>query len=242
MYQPAFIQTRHSTLGWIARVFKILPIREALLLKSLTLPFPDTMSQSQYSDAFSSSLYDSDINLAYLTPENEQLATISEPSTSQLAINSFDPEFLRPPIPLLVPEGLTRVGPDRRKAFVLYNEMVDKEFMDWWIRTQHGGPSNTKIRWDSKHQSKSWDEFDQVAHSSDGAPKVMCKRCGAILEHPQSLSSGTTARQGTSTMGKHLKGTGCTKAARHRTQKSGITRFIKATVCLYLSYLVLYYY
>lgn len=81
--------------------------------------------------------------------------------------------------------------------------------------------------------SQSLGELDQVAHSSDGAPKVMCKRCGAILEHPQSLSSGTTARQGTSTMGKHLKGTGCTKAARHRTQKSGITQFINATVTLY---------
>ncbi|KAJ5812290.1 hypothetical protein N7474_008591 [Penicillium riverlandense] len=58
-------------------------------------------------------------NLSYLTPSN-QLATLS---TSQHTIETFDPNFLRPNIPLIAPSCLIRVRPDRRKAFVLYDKM-----------------------------------------------------------------------------------------------------------------------
>jgi hypothetical protein len=78
------------------------------------------MSQSQHSD-FASSLYDGDIdNIAYLTPSNQP----ATPSGSQHTFDTFEPDFLRPTIPPLIPEIFSRVGPDRRKAFVLYDKMA----------------------------------------------------------------------------------------------------------------------
>lgn len=196
---------------------------KALPLAKLPLPIPlsrYTMSQSQQSEDFSSSIYDSDLeNLAYLTPDL---------SGSQQKFDSFDPEFLRPAPPPSIPSSLTRVGPDRRKAYVLYDEMVHTDWVDWWLETDFGKKS--KIRWDSNHQSDTWKQFHQVANGSDGAPKVMCKRCGQILEHPYTLRQGGTTRHGTSTMMKHLKTAGCLKAARNSVQKSDITKFMRDTV------------
>ena len=77
------------------------------------------ISQSQQSD-FASSLYDGDLdNLSYLTLSIHP-ATLS---TSQYTLETFDPNFLRPNIPLKVPSYLKRVGPDKRKTFVLYEKM-----------------------------------------------------------------------------------------------------------------------
>ena len=88
------------------------------------------MSQSQQSN-LTSSIYDGDIgNLSYLTPLN-RLGT-PDPSISQQTfdLNSIDPEFLRLVIPLAPPTSLIRVGPDRRKAYVLYDEMTYTEWVD----------------------------------------------------------------------------------------------------------------
>lgn len=198
------------------------------------------MSQLQYSDAdgFSSSIYDGDIdNLTFLPPENSHLLYTSELSVSQQTINSFDQEFLRPSAPLTIPLSLTRVGPDRRKGYVLYENMTHSDWVDWWLQTDLGKQS--RIRWDSKHHSEVWSQFDQVANASDGAPKVMCKRCGQILEHPQSLCAGTTMRHGTSSMNKHLKGINCRNSTKNKTQISGITQFIQTAVSIkYLSFLL----
>lgn len=193
------------------------------------------MSQSHQSDSLSSSIYESNIdNIAYLPSDTLQILT-SDLCGSQQTFDSFDSESLRPGHPPLIPSSLTRVGPDRRKAYVLYDEMVYTDWVDWWLQTDFGKQS--KIRWDSKHQSDVWKEFHQVANGSDGAPKVMCKRCGQILEHPQTLCQGTNMRHGTSTMNKHLKGVNCRKAIRNSARKSDITRFMRATVSsILLSY------
>jgi hypothetical protein len=168
----------------------------------ITNPFLSTvMSESQRSD-FASSLYDGDIDtLTYLAPSNQPVTPA--PSSSQKTFDAFDSEFLRPVIPLVVPSSLTRVGPDRRKAFVLYDEMTHSDWVDWWLQTDYGRKS--RIHWDSSHQSDIWSDFHQVAHGIDGAPKVMCKRCGQILEHPYFLSKGADGkdqRHGLSTMEK----------------------------------------
>lgn len=186
------------------------------------------MSQSQHSEAFSSSIYDGDIeNLTYLAPENPQVFT-PDLSVSQQTFDSFNPEFLRPHPPLIIPPSLTRVGPDRRKAYILYEIMMHSDFVDWWLQTDYG--KSSKIRWDSNHQAETWQQYHQVAHSSDGAAKVMCKRCGQILEHPSSLRPGTTNRHGTSTMIKHLRSAGCLKASRSSTKRGEITKFIQVSV------------
>jgi hypothetical protein len=95
------------------------------------------MSQSQQSD-FASSLYDGDIdNISYLAPSN-YLAT---PSSSQHTIDPFDTDFLRPTIPPILPSSLQRVGPDRRKAFILYDKMTHNEWVEWWLQTDFGRKS-----------------------------------------------------------------------------------------------------
>jgi len=196
------------------------------------------MSESQQSD-FASSLYDGDIDtLTYLAPSNQPVTPAQ--SSSQQTFDVFDSEFLRPVIPLVVPSSLTRVGPDRRKAFVLYNEMTHSDWVDWWLQTDYGRKS--KIHWDSSHQSDIWSHFPQVAHGTDGAPKVMCKRCGQILEPPYSLSKGADGkdqRHGLSTMKRHLKTAGCQKA--NKGHNAEITKFLKKGVG-YTMYDYHYYY
>jgi hypothetical protein len=129
----------------------------------------------------------------------------------------FDASFLRPAVPPTVPSILERVGPDRRKAYTLYNEMAHNEFVEWWLQTDYG--TRSKINWDSNHLSDIWRHFDQVAHNVDGAPKVMCKRCGQILEHPYSKNKDRKGRDtghGLSTMTRHLKTASCLRSDSRR--------------------------
>ena len=195
------------------------------------------MSQSQNSEVFSSSIYDSDIdNIAYLAPENGQLFT-PDPSCSQQLFDSFNTDFLRPPPPSMIPPSLTLVGPGRKKSFALYDIEMHTEWVNWWLETGYGNSS--KIRWDLVHLSDTWKQFHQVANTSDGAPKVMCKRCGQILEHPFSLKAGGTARHGTSTMLRHSKSASCLRSSNNSVQKSGLTKFVQSKVSDYLLSLIL---
>jgi hypothetical protein len=199
------------------------------------------MSQSQQSD-FTSSLYDIELdNLTYLTPSNH-LAT---PSGSQQTFDTFDPSFLRPAIPPTIPSTFERVGPDRRKAYVLYDKMSHSDWVDWWLQTDYG--SKSKISWDATHVSGIWKDYFQVAHSADGAAKVMCKRCCAILEHPYTTkkdANGKVGRHGTTTMTRHLKTTACVRSVGLNQQKGELTKFLQKTVCLtsILLFLVINYY
>lgn len=183
------------------------------------------MSQSQHS-YFASSLYDGEIDdLSYLSTQQVT------PSASQHSIDPCDSSFLLPNDPPPIPSSFTRVGPHRRKAFILYDKMTHNEWVDWWLQTDYGRKS--KIKWDSNRNTEIWNSYHQVAHSVDGAPKVMCKRCGKILEHPYSLSPngiGKAQYHGTSTIQKHLKTAGCLRSENGK--KAEITRFLQKEVCL----------
>lgn len=192
------------------------------------------MSQSQQSN-FASSLYDGDLDdLSCLTPSN-YLAT---PSGSHHTIETFEPDFLRPNnLPVPPPACLTRIGPDRRKVFVLYDRMMHNDWVDWWLQTDFG--SKSKINWDSARHSDVWNYYHQVAHNVDGIPKVMCQRCGAILEHPSTINPKAVGRvqyHGTSTMQKHLKTAGCLRSKQGK--RAEITRFLKKGV--YFSIILLF--
>ena len=182
------------------------------------------MSQTQQS-AFSSSIYDSDFdNYTHNHP------FISDLSKSQETLPSFETDFLRPSLPPSIPSTFTRVGPGRKKVYFLYDEMLHNDWVSWWLETGFGKKQH--ISWDAKHQSSTWDTFHQVAHSSDGTAKVMCKRCGQILEHPnfvRETKDGKKQRQGTSTMKGHLSSAGCIKATQG--QGTDITRFLQLKVC-----------
>jgi len=195
------------------------------------------MSQSQHSDVFPSTLYDDTDSIQYLVPENPKLFT-PEPSSSQQTFDLFEQVFLRPQPCLSIPSLFKCVGPDRRKAYVLYDNMMNTEWVEWWLETDCGKTS--KINWDANHQSTIWKEFYQVANSSDGAPKVMCKRCGLILEHPSSLlRPGGKTRHGTSSLIRHRTTAACLKAA-SGAQTTGITKFLRDTVSSFLFKKIIY--
>ncbi|QKX61420.1 uncharacterized protein TRUGW13939_08568 [Talaromyces rugulosus] len=174
------------------------------------------MSQSQLSD-FTSSLYSGDI---------DDLPSLStQQITPSASHHTIDSGFHRPD-DLLVPPSLIRVGPDRRNRFVLYDKMSHNEFIDWWLQTDYG--RKRKINWDSHRHTVIWNSYNQVAEGVDGTPKVMCKRCGKILEHPYSLSlnsSGKAQYHGTSTIQKHLKTAGCLRSEKGK--KAEITKFLQ---------------
>ncbi|CRL31202.1 unnamed protein product [Penicillium camemberti] len=54
-----------------------------------------------------------------------------------------------PDDPLLTPPLLKRVGPDRRKGFILYDIMSYNDFVDWWLETDYRRKS--KLKWDSNY-------------------------------------------------------------------------------------------
>lgn len=181
------------------------------------------MSQSQQSE-FASSLYDVEFdNSAYLTPTNYP----TTPSGSQQTFDALENSFLRPSIPLIAPSTF-----ERGRLYILYNEMSHSDWVEWWLQTDYG--SKSKISWDSNHLSDVWKHYVQVAYSVDGAAKVMCKRCSAILEHPYTIKkdiNGKDGRHGTTTMTRHLKTSSCVRAAGVNQQKGAISKFIKKTVC-----------
>ena len=84
------------------------------------------MSESQQSD-FVSLLYDAEIeSLTFLNSSNYP----ATPSGSQYIFDTIKPSvplFIQPAVPLTIPSSLKRVGPDRRKAYVLYNKMTHSE-------------------------------------------------------------------------------------------------------------------
>lgn len=83
------------------------------------------MSESQYSDRLSSSIYDSDID-RYL---EDPYSFTPNPSGSQQTFESLEPKFLRPSPRPIVPSSLIRLGPNRRKDYVLYDEMLHEDFV-----------------------------------------------------------------------------------------------------------------
>lgn len=203
-----------------------------LPLTFIVFPFTVAMSQSQHSD-FVPSFYDGDIdNLGYLAPSSQD----PTPSGSQLILEAIDTEFLRPINFPPIPSSLTRVGPNRRKDYVLYDNMTHNEWVEWWLQTEYGRKS--KILWDSSRNASIWSNFDQVAHTKDGAPKVMCKRCLRILEHPHSSTPSQKGYHGTSTMLKHLKTAGCINS--QKGGKGEITQFLRKAVCSYFLFIYLF--
>ncbi|KAG0157822.1 hypothetical protein PDIDSM_5332, partial [Penicillium digitatum] len=81
---------------------------------------------------------------------------------------------------------------------------------------------------DSNRHTEIWNSYHQVAQGIDGAPKVMCKRCGKILEHPYTLSPNSTGKaqyHGTSTIQKHRKTAGCLRSEKGK--KAEITNFLQ---------------
>ncbi|KAJ5685107.1 hypothetical protein N7536_007726 [Penicillium majusculum] len=104
--------------------------------------------------------------------------------------------FTRPTVPLLIPDTLERVGPFGKRKYILWTEMMNEDFVAWWLKTEYGSAIKRNI-FDGKRQASAWDHFHQVAAIHDGSPKVMCKSCDHVLAHP------ADRHRGTSTMNRH---------------------------------------
>jgi hypothetical protein len=108
--------------------------------------------------------------------------------------------------------------------------MSHQEWVEWWLQTDYG--SKGKVAWDSNHLSNVWNHFVQVAYSNEGSPKVMCKYCSAILEHPYAArkdANGKDARHG-KTMTRHLGTSACKRAVSAGQQRGRIDKFLQSTV------------
>ncbi|KAG2001440.1 hypothetical protein GB937_010174 [Aspergillus fischeri] len=95
--------------------------------------------------------------------------------------------------------------------------MSKTEFVEWWLKIERS--------------SSMWDSFNQITQASDGKAKLICKKCGGILDHPHNNEHGT------STMARHLKGLQCRNFSANHTKQKGIMSLIQDTV----SYLNIYY-
>ncbi|KAJ5310940.1 uncharacterized protein N7443_003401 [Penicillium atrosanguineum] len=168
------------------------------------------MSQNQQSP-FSSSIYDSDFD-NYIPPNHPFTPNLSE---SQETLPSLDTDFLRPLLPPAIPPSLTRVGPSRNKAYILYDEMLHSDWrLDSARKTIYPGMRNISLvpRTNFTRSPK--------------ALMVLQRLC--ILKHPNFVrytKDGKKQRQGTSTMKGYLSSAGCIKASQG--QGMNITQFLQ---------------
>ncbi|KAJ5982330.1 hypothetical protein N7451_012430 [Penicillium sp. IBT 35674x] len=98
------------------------------------------------------------------------------------------------------------------------------QFVEWWLTTEFGQKKDLRrtINWDSdQKKSAAWSSFDQVAHSKTGEPKVMCKRCRAVIIHPGDKRSGP------SPMKNHLTSAQCAKPQFQNTSKQSIDKLLR---------------
>lgn len=105
-----------------------------------------------------------------------------EPSSDAFLDSDFQSSDVitrRPPV------TLRRVGPQRRKNWILYEPEQEREFLEWWEKTEYGRKLNSngqcQIKWstDSRH-AEVWKHFDQVAililgaQGSSAKPVLLC--------------------------------------------------------------------
>jgi hypothetical protein len=182
---------------------------------------------SQSTDVYSSSLYESDSidPLSYLPLDGLQLFTPDLSSSQQSLTLVPEAGFLTP---LAIPSSLQRVGQGRRKPWILYSDMSKDDFLHWWLETQFGNAQSEKkkkIHWDgARHISDIWKHFDQVAHHVTGEPKVMCRKCGKIMDHPNHTLNGTNSLR------RHCKGDFCQRATNKVAKQPDIKQLMRSAV------------
>jgi hypothetical protein len=185
------------------------------------------MSQSQisqFSDNYPSSIYeDTPLDtFPFLSSDGPQSFIPDASYGQQTPASTPDTESTQPPVPPSIPNSLERVGPEKQKNYLLWTEMVNDEFVVWWQKTEFGSRMKRNI-FENKRQAECWKHFHQVASIQDGYPKVMCKTCGKILNHP------ANGHRGTSSMNKHFsQGVNCRRVA---PRSQDIRRLMQEGVC-----------
>jgi hypothetical protein len=185
----------------------------------------------QFSDSYPSSLLGDVVDdLSTALRLSNDVNSFTEQSFSQQTTTSLpDSEFRTPSSGPLVPTSLTRVGPDRRKIWVLFEMENKKAFIEWWLQTLCANDPRRegKKKFDFENSalsSEAWENFKQVAHQTTGEPKVICSRCSKILEHPIWTGNGTNS------MRRHWSGEKCQKAMVKAPKQPSIQRLMEAAV------------
>ncbi|KAI9784871.1 MAG: hypothetical protein M1816_000716, partial [Peltula sp. TS41687] len=92
--------------------------------------------------------------------------------------------------------------------------------MAWWKETEFGekvaandNPGFRNPNWlSTTRTAPAWAEFIQAAERTTGRPKLICRHCDEVLEHPNNRNSGSSG------ITAHLNRETCKKAARRRGQ------------------------
>ena len=106
-------------------------------------------------------------------------------------------------------DTLTRIKPDSINEYIVFTTDMSAEFVKWWLQTDFG--KKKRLNWEVSRRADCWTGFQQVAHTKDGKPGVMCNRCRTVLTYP------ATNHTGNSSMQKYLDGLRC----RQRITKKG---------------------
>ncbi|CAG8265945.1 unnamed protein product, partial [Penicillium salamii] len=180
----------------------------------------DTISTDQFSDTGpSSQLLNDPPDLSSIFSDDQSLlyeTFDSQRTTTSLPVS----EFLTP---TSAPIALERGGPPNQKTWVIRTEMNKAEFIQWWVQTQ-AEETTKRIRWDAKRTSDVWDNFDQVAHFVTGEPKVLCRKCGKTLPHPQSTSNRTNS------MKRHMSAGLCQRNSKNNPRQQNIQESLESAV------------
>jgi len=85
-----------------------------------------------------------------------------------------------------------------RHRCIVYEKSQLPAFTEWWTKADYALQSqqaNSKqFKWGSDHRkADSWKHFEEAATFPGGSPKVRCKKCGLLLEHPYRSNQGTNS-------------------------------------------------
>lgn len=116
------------------------------------------MSQSQnsqFSDNYPSLIFEDnpDDNLTFLSSDNLQIYNPATLYGQHTPGSTPSLGFSRPALPPPIPETLEHVGPRKKKTYLLWTEIVNDEFVTWWLQTEYGSQTNRNI-FESKRQAE----------------------------------------------------------------------------------------
>lgn len=113
-------------------------------------------------------------------------------------------------------------------------EVETKEiFMEWWSQTKwvsnlQSDPKKKAVKWGSVKLSATWKDFYEVANIQTGEPKVLCRICKQIIQHPHTTSNGTSA------LGNHVASSRCQQVAVAKGDKAISTYLLQVSVTLHV--------
>ena len=111
-------------------------------------------------------------------------------------------------------------------GYIFYTFNTSQKFNEWWLQTEYGagvaaGSDRRYMNpnWDSSGRTaEAWSLFHEAAERVTGRPKIICKLCDEVLEHPNNKNAGSSGLK------IHIESKGCKKKAHMRGLDSAQTR------------------